>query len=530
MIAHNDRPSRLTKRWRAGYVSAMRGVRYTYRRGGAPRDIIPTSRLVLLTCLVLISTGGFLHAQSRASFFDEPSEFVLPVNYDGSGAHPLVVVVPYTNGTAREAASLYFPSFGNHEDFIVMLPPGRAGTHHYLPNFTGFVGWYEARVLADLEVAKTRYAVDTSRIYLAGYSLGGDVSWALSVRNPDVFAGAVIGGARSSYPATPEALDALGRSGFRAAFMIGNRDDRVRIDGIRTAHRTLGNAGIETVYNFYPGDHLVMPGYDLWSESVEFVSGGSWHAVAPRVARTATGGGFGRTVTRAPSERLAFGAYLPWHATTSGTIEFSDLQHLYIRTEFQTAATWTRSILAFSTAGSSTDADRHVTDQTVAFAYGRGAYLIGAQIGWNWASRVRESDGMADGMTQFRIGVVGVLRGTDRASGIATLSYRIPRSGFGFVAPYVFNAELDVTARLGSRFTLGASAATYAAQNAPGTSDSLTVDELDHVLEYSLRAGFRVPRAILWTIGFTHTAHRAIGASDAFSPEAAWRVGLEYSR
>ena len=523
----------------------MRGVRYTYRRGDALRDIIPTSRLVLLTCLLLVSAGDFLYAQSRASFFDQPSEFVLPVNYDSSGAHPLVVVVPYTNGTAREAASLYFPSFGNHEDFILMLPPGRSGTQHYLPNFARFVEWYEARVLADLEAAEARYAVDTSRIYLAGYSLGGDVSWALSVRNPDVFAGAVIGGARSSYPARPEALDALGRSGFRAAFMIGNRDDRVRIDGIRAAHQTLGNAGIETVYNFYPGDHLVMPGYDLWSESVEFISGGTWHAVAPRVAsttgrspsggpssreRTTAGGGFGRAVTRASSERLAFGAYLPWQATTSGTIEFSDLQHLYIRTEFQTAATWTRSMLAFSTAGSSTDADRHVTDQTVAFAYGRGAYLIGAQIGWDWASRVRESDGMADGMTQLKIGAVGVLRGTDRASGIATLSYRIPRSGFGFVAPYVFNAEIDVTARLGSRFALGASAATYAAQNAPGTSDSLTVDELDHVLEYSLRAGFRAPRAILWTIGFTHTAHRAIGADDLFSPEAAWRVGLEYSR
>ena len=523
----------------------MRAVRLDRRRDRASHTIAPTARLVGLTCLALIATGGLLNAQSRASFFDEPSEFVLPVNYDDSGSHPLVVVVPYTNGTAREAASLYFPSFGNHEDFILMLPPGRAGTQHYLPNFTAFVQWYEARVLADIEVAKARYAVDATRIYLAGYSLGGDLSWALSVRNPAVFAGAVIGGARSSYPATPEALDALGRSGFRAAFMIGNRDDRVRIEGIRAAHQTLGNAGIETVYNFYPGDHLVMPGYDLWSESVEFVSGGTWQAVAPRVAsapgRSTGGASSPRTATaargqpagalrRASSERLAFGAYLPWQTTTSGVITFSDLQHLYIRTEIQSAATWTRSKLAFSTSGSSTDADRFVTDQTVAFTYGRGAYLIGAQLGWDWASRVRASGEMGDGMTKFRIGAVGVLRGTNRANGVATLMYRIPWSGFGFVAPNVFNAELDVIARLGSRFVLGASAATYAAQNAPGTADTLTANNLDHVLEYSLRVGFRAPIALLWTVGLTHVGYRAVDSGDSFSFETAWRIGLEYSR
>lgn len=55
--------------------------------------------------------------------------------------------------------------------------------------------------LKDLDALMARHNVkiDKSRVALGGSSLGGDLSWALSLRNPNLFQGAVTINSRNTY-------------------------------------------------------------------------------------------------------------------------------------------------------------------------------------------------------------------------------------------------------------------------------------------------------------------------------------------
>ncbi|NBF39418.1 MAG: hypothetical protein GVY14_03285, partial [Spirochaetes bacterium] len=95
----------------------------------------------------------------------------------------------------------------------------------------------------ELDSVLENYSADPDRIYLGGYSLGGDLSWALSVRNPELFAGAVIAGSRTSYPVDTATLETLRSRGFRGSFLIGNRDSPARYDGINRSRNAFADTG-----------------------------------------------------------------------------------------------------------------------------------------------------------------------------------------------------------------------------------------------------------------------------------------------
>ena len=231
---------------------------------------IPAFKAVFLAVTLLLAPH-VLHGQNRSGYFDKPGQIVLPENYDEAREYPLLILLPYTGGTAEEKARAFGFEPGDQEDAVLLLPKGRFNASDYLPDFLSFVDWFEERLYSDISEAVETYSIDPGRIYVGGYSLGGDVSWALSVRNPEDFAGAIIAGSRSSHPVRNDSVETLAASGFRAAFLIGDSDTPNRYNGLNYAHGLLEQGGVETFYREYQGGHELPP-QDLSIEALEFIS------------------------------------------------------------------------------------------------------------------------------------------------------------------------------------------------------------------------------------------------------------------
>ena len=78
----------------------------------------------------------------------------------------------------------------------------------------------ERGVLALLDDVIERYAIDTERILVTGFSLGGRGTWYMASRHPDLFAAAIPMAARSE-------SDAAALVGNMPVFIIHARDDEV---------------------------------------------------------------------------------------------------------------------------------------------------------------------------------------------------------------------------------------------------------------------------------------------------------------
>lgn len=212
---------------------------------------------------ILIAAAG-AETQPRPSFLDQPAEVVVPADYDPSVAYPVYVFLPYTGGRAIDFYSRML-DFIERDNALVVLPSGRPRSVDYLPDFMSFVRWYEERLLTDLARIERQYSVDSDRIVVAGFSLGGDLGWALALRNPDRFAGAVMAGTRASYPAPRGSVETLNRRGFRGAFIIGRSELAARAEGIERAESLLRGGGVETRFRTVEGGHT----YGSASEVVE---------------------------------------------------------------------------------------------------------------------------------------------------------------------------------------------------------------------------------------------------------------------
>ncbi|MCB9611991.1 MAG: dienelactone hydrolase family protein [Sandaracinus sp.] len=215
-----------------------------------------TKALLAITLLGLFVSVG--HAQTRSAAFDLPAEIEV-VGAPAAGERlPLVVFLPWTGGEAREmfdAARAQMP----FERYVALLPRGRFGREDYLPAFGQFVTWMEERVLADLELAGTRHAIDPARVYLVGFSLGGDTSWALLTRHPEVFAGAVVLGSRTGARPRGSAARVFRERRRRVAFGMGEADEAVRVRGVERAFARAEAAHLDAVLVRYPGGHGLPP-------------------------------------------------------------------------------------------------------------------------------------------------------------------------------------------------------------------------------------------------------------------------------
>ena len=198
------------------------------------------------------------------------SDVVLPPGFNKRRKYPAWIVLPYTGGTSTEMLKNYlgwrkdlnfeqkfrlflqylYPNSKVRErkKFVIFLPAGRGGKRdHSSRGFERAMQRYEARARAFLRKYGNALNIDRSKVVIGGHSLGGDMSWALPLRNPRLFAGAIVMGSRASFRKN-DSLRILKRRKFRYFFSIGGRDRQVRQAGQAKARYELQRAGVNYAF------------------------------------------------------------------------------------------------------------------------------------------------------------------------------------------------------------------------------------------------------------------------------------------
>ncbi|MFM6933233.1 MAG: dienelactone hydrolase family protein [Novosphingobium sp.] len=175
------------------------------------------------------------HYASAVSHRIEPYRLFVPEQWDGKVSLPLVVLLhgsnsdhnrPFASGKAVELARArgwavmapmgYSPNsgWGNHLPVVLAngtMPAPRPSTIAGVVQRKNGVDPEpaEADVLDALKAVRTAYPIDASRIYLAGNSMGGEGTWHLAARHPQLWAAIAPGAGAIDPPRFPYA--SLGR-------------------------------------------------------------------------------------------------------------------------------------------------------------------------------------------------------------------------------------------------------------------------------------------------------------------------------
>jgi enterochelin esterase-like enzyme len=153
---------------------------------------------------------------------------ILPPGYQANNTYPALVLMPYTDRTALHMfnwgmADAY--SQRTEESFIVVMPPGQGSSANWSGGgWESFVEEYEAYVQQDLGPVVEKYNINPDQLVVGGFSLGGDLSWTLSLRNPEIFSGAIVMGSMSTYRDDQKAQQ-LAAKDFRYFMVMGGYDE-----------------------------------------------------------------------------------------------------------------------------------------------------------------------------------------------------------------------------------------------------------------------------------------------------------------
>jgi predicted peptidase len=139
----------------------------------------------------------------------------VPPDYRASSPRPLVIALhPGGGGTPyygdQYLRSIFVPGL-RELGAITIAPdcPTRAWTDREA----------EQAVLSLITAVRGEFAIDTRRIMVIGFSLGGSGTWFLSSRHPDLFTAAIVMAGRSEEP--------VANLGKIPTYVIHSRDDQV---------------------------------------------------------------------------------------------------------------------------------------------------------------------------------------------------------------------------------------------------------------------------------------------------------------
>jgi len=193
---------------------------------------------------------------------------VLPIGYDSSRSYPVIVMLPASNGTSDAVLRAY----PNTDEWVVVLSAGLGSTEDYRTNeiWEQTIERYERQLRADLDVLAASH-VDTSRVYLAGFSMGGDLAWALSVRNASRVKGAVVMGSRMSYRGPPGNVNDLVARGLRISVVMGHDEDGTRMAGARAGVRLLESLRVPHTFTEVPNLAHLRPPAEVFRQALAFV-------------------------------------------------------------------------------------------------------------------------------------------------------------------------------------------------------------------------------------------------------------------
>lgn len=206
-------------------------------------------RTAWLLALVLLAAP----ARARPAYLDVPSKIVLVGATRVGERVPVLVVLPPT-GASAEAELGSLRAHVGVGAYVALVPAGVPARPDYDGAFGAYLDAYAARIDADLERAlRERPEVDPARIYLAGFSLGGDLAWSLLLREPSRFAGALVIGSGCSAKLSHRTAEALKERDVHVVFVAGDLDPRRA--GTARALAAATKAGVTASVIHHDGGH-----------------------------------------------------------------------------------------------------------------------------------------------------------------------------------------------------------------------------------------------------------------------------------
>ena len=341
-----------------------------------------------------------------------------------------------------------------------------------------------------------------------------------------------MAGTRASHPVTADALDLLNQRGFRAAFLIGNREHPDRYQGINYARSRLEAAGVEHRYEEYPGGH-VMPHAEVFQDTILYVSAVSTlpEVGSPSFVHRGGAPGF---LSHTSRDRFAVRVAFPAQISPDGII-FPNENEVTLRAEWPWSRHYLRTTAKYSAGNRSTDERERRVHQDLLLGIGESRGFFGAGIGWDWIRQF--SDGNSYGELDLLLMradrnpwiVPPGSADPDRVDSLLLLRYTIPRGlSDGVTAEQLLNLRAEYLLRIADRVVFDAGLGAYTVQNRPVDSLSALSEALDHRLEGQIGIGVRAPSPLLWRIGYRGTAERPL-PDGSFDYRGIWNLSLEYS-
>jgi predicted esterase len=264
--------------------------------------------LVSLTCAVVVQPTSahpqpleplpVLREQTNPSSTSSGT-VILPPGYDANKNYPVVFFLPASGTTSAALLERYimdinggaalsgpreghlaallqrlFPT-GTHagREFVLVLAAGQGSSKDYstADAWAKTLDRYEKQVINDLSsLSKTR-KIDSSRVVVAGFSLGADIAWALALRNPTKLHGAIVMSSRASYRVPTSTYPSLVQGKPHFYLTIGSAEDTTRIAGARAAVQWLKGIGLSNLYCEITGaDHASAPP-EVFAEALDYV-------------------------------------------------------------------------------------------------------------------------------------------------------------------------------------------------------------------------------------------------------------------
>ena len=220
----------------------------------AGKDPLPDERGLLKRHYVFTEAGEVV-----------PYGLVVPKSYDGTKAMPLIIALHGSGGTENtmmQAGDGVLPRVAEERGFLVATPSGyrRNGGYGRTVTSLGELDSESLRisrlseqdVLNVLKLVRANYRVDPARIYLMGHSMGGNGTWRLGSKYPEIWAAlAPIAGGSAAASKLP--LANLKPHNIPVYTVHGDADRTSPVENTRSMVAELKELGLPHKYHEIPG-------------------------------------------------------------------------------------------------------------------------------------------------------------------------------------------------------------------------------------------------------------------------------------
>jgi predicted esterase len=244
--------------------------------------------LILLLSSAIAGAQDTIRLETEIKHAVEPSIIVAPSGISKKDKCAVLFVLPFTGGVSSKYMRVYFNDWNPYAKWqtdydlflnklapstpviLVMVSGNTSRQDHDAKGFANAIARFDAQLKKDLILVEKKYSIDKSKLYLTGFSLGGDLSWAISQKNPGMFKGAVVAGTRCGYRAN-SGFTSQKKNDFKIYLATGQLESPVIVKGIEQAKTDLTYFGIEHMFYEIPNvGHKMLP-EEKFLEALRFV-------------------------------------------------------------------------------------------------------------------------------------------------------------------------------------------------------------------------------------------------------------------